>query len=214
MKSKKQILLLVFFGSVLINSLMLVAQWYALSSSGSQVYLQYAMWLLIPITLVMLFIPIIVLGLALPYKRKRTLLVLAACTMYSASGFVFAKLSMIYREHAFDKLAEHSQPLILAIERYEKELGYPPETLQRLVPTYLSAVPGTAMGAYPNYSYETSKESGQKSAITWTLYISIPTSGLGKSEEKFVYMSSEYYLVKLHDQVIRRVGNWIYIREK
>ena len=49
--------------------------------------------------------------------------------------------------------ARRAQPLLLAIENYEKDRGQPPANLEVLVPTYLPAIPATGMVAYPQFRY-------------------------------------------------------------
>jgi len=213
MNSSKQMLLLVFIVSVLINSLIFIVQWYALSPFGNSAYLQFVSTLIVLATMAMLFIPILAFGLALPYKRKRTLLILACCAVYAGAGFLFAKLSMLYREYAFEKLAERSQPLVSAIERFEKERGYPPENLRGLVPAYLRAIPATGIGSYPDYTYEVNAGADPRFTHRWILYVSIPKSGVDKAIEKFIYLPDPVDREDWHGKVIWRMGNWEYISE-
>ena len=51
-------------------------------------------------------------------------------------------------ERAADEISaneELGEPIVVAIERYEEEHGYPPEELSKLLPTYLSAIPMTVV---------------------------------------------------------------------
>ena len=121
---------------------------------------------------------------------------------------------MIYREHVFDDLAQRSQGLVAAIQRYVVEQGRPPDNLHSLVPEYLSNIPNTDLGAYPEYSYEVNKDIDRGFENRWILYISIPKSGLGKGSEKFIYSPNQELPIPGVDKVLWRVGNWVYVREE
>lgn len=84
------------------------------------------------------------------------------------AGFYFSEP---YRDYAFSCLAERSKSLIAAIEHFERDHGAPPETLEKLVPKYLPAVPRTGMPGYPTYDYQVSKAGQEIAGNKWMLSV-------------------------------------------
>jgi len=95
-------------------------------------------------------------SLALPFQAVRARA--ARFIVFALIVVVFSVASIVLswpaRALAFSWLAERSEPLVMAISRYEDAHGYPPATLEALVPDELDEVPWTKMPAYPDYAYE------------------------------------------------------------
>ena len=110
---------------------------------------------------------------------------------------------------AFAKLAVRSQPLIAAIRSYEQRHGRPPESLSKLVPEFIPAVPPTGMGAYPNYEYFTPATDYDNNP--WILRVFTPTVGI--NFDQFLYFPLTNYPPKGCGGVLRRIGDWAYVFE-
>jgi hypothetical protein len=69
------------------------------------------------------------------------------------------------RKAQFAKAGERGMVVVNAIEAYRKEHGYPPQSLEALVPRYLKNVPGTGLREYPSYEYQVFTNS--KASLVW-----------------------------------------------
>lgn len=72
------------------------------------------------------------------------------------------------RRWAFERAAARAEPVIAAIQEFERVTGEPPASLSELVPTYLAGVPGTGLIPYPTFEYSRFDESGG-SLLWWDL---------------------------------------------
>lgn len=204
-------LAIVILLSVLVNSLIFIAQWYALSPKGSGTYLNYSALFIIPLTLVMMAIPLLIIMLAFPVNKKKVLFTLLCCMIYIGTGFFSTKLSVMYRGSAFDKLAQQSQQLVAAIAQYEKDHHYPPQKLKLLVPEYLPNVHNTGMGAYPDYTYKVIENPGNQDVRRWQLYVTISGVEDNGDSEKFFYLPERDAPDALRENIKKRSGDWVYL---
>ncbi|MBM3458122.1 MAG: hypothetical protein FJX77_06275 [Armatimonadetes bacterium] len=69
------------------------------------------------------------------------------------------------RKPRFEAATVRAQPLIDAIQRYERDKGAPPPSLEALTPRYLPRVPGTGLRKYPAFTYTVYKN--RKSTLIW-----------------------------------------------
>ena len=107
-------------------------------------------------------------------------------------------------------MARRSQPLIEAIDRFEREHGEPPASLEALVPAYLSSVPGTGMAAYPAYRYRVGQRAERFGDNAWALEVFTPSGIL--NFDSFVYYPNQNYQNSCMGWV-ERVGDWAYLHE-
>jgi len=134
------------------------------------------------------------------------LAVLIMATVYLGGG-----LGRSLRMQAFHDLAERSQPLVEAIERYSADHGSPPTALTRLVPDYLDEVPGTGMPAYPEYEYDTTSDLGDP----WVLSVFCPLAG-AINFDRFFYAPRFAYEPGHRPELsgsLEQVGAWMYLHE-
>jgi hypothetical protein len=126
--------------------------------------------------------------------------------------FVFCGLKgrFAIRTKQFEDLADRSRPLIAAIALYEKEHGRPPAKLELLVPKYISEVPHTGMGAYPDYEYKVSPIDPGLDA-QWEL--SVPCSVGIANWDLFYYLPTEKYPKHDYGGYIEPIKNWAYVHE-
>lgn len=215
MSRSKILLRNVFLSALVINGLALAAQWFALSPNGHQYYVQYSALLIIPVMLSLLLVPVLVLLLISPPLRSAAMLAIAVCMIYGVTGWALFYLSNIYRMSRFETIGEQSKILVQAIKQYRSDSGQPPPSLESLVPQYISGIPHTGLGAYPDYKYIPSTGNADAfdwlPALPWTLYIDIPLNG--EQSEKFIYYPKQVIPQEIEQKVVGRLGDWVYIRE-
>ncbi len=110
------------------------------------------------------------------------------------------------RMNGFKQMAERTRPLVAAIKKFEKQKGHAPEELEELVPEFVSTLPKTGIGAYPDYHYERLK--GENDA--WELSVSCGVVILNWDE--FFYRPSEKYGER-YGGWVEPVGDWAYFHE-
>jgi len=203
--------------SVCINSIFVLAHWWAVSPHGSSFGLHLAVMLAVPILAAVLAVPISLL-MAIPRNtRKRALYIAAFALAYAAVGVAAVRFSRDLRTHAFFELAERSAPLVEAISQFEADHGLPPNRLQDLVPGYLEAVPSTGMGAYPQFEYlgRQGKEeflgAPWPEGNSWILYVETPSGGI--NWDLFIYFPSGQYPDYAYSSRLERIGAWAYCHE-
>jgi hypothetical protein len=182
-------------------------QYLALRPSGSDRML--AGWALVALPLVAGTVGIVASApfLLFPTKRRRALRVLAVCLAFVALSTVLGAIERDIRMDAFERLAERSRPLVDAVGRFEREKGHPPDALSDLVPEFLPTVPGTQIGAYPEYEYV----SGHRAASygdRWALVVPAPRGGI--NADHFYFVPSRRYPPY---GGFERVGEWAYVRK-
>lgn len=122
-------------------------------------------------------------------------------------GFIALKLGLQFSDQImrsnYLKVAEHSKPLIAAIDKFDQDNGHPPAQLADLVPAYLKVVPKTGVGANWDFIYEV--DTGHR----WKLFIYRPLTGFDAKE--FYYypgISKDYPYPPIGDY--HRVLDWVY----
>ena len=160
-------------------------------------------------------VPAIPLSLiALFYKRLRgdALLVLVLSLVYiplCIAGIYFGREVRMARMADF---AERSQPLIEAIQKYERNQGAPPATLDDLIPDYLSEIPHTGMMAYPEYEYYSGKKSLERyDGNPWVVTVDTPSGG--PNWDEMLYFPKQNYPKAGYGGDLERVGDWAYVHE-
>src|SRR5262249_52300589 len=149
----------------------------------------------------------------LPFRRTRTvaLNVLAmALTFAMVEGTVLSLTGPI-RSHAFLALAQRSNPLTRAIERFEADHGCPPHHLNELVPEYIASIPVTGMGAHPTYEYVSGVQAQNAYADRWALVVDAgeaPTNF-----DTFWYAPTRHYPKEIDGQWVEPIGDWAYLHE-
>jgi hypothetical protein len=106
------------------------------------------------------------------------------------------------RQGELERLPSRAQPLVDAITAYETKNGRPPDSLDELVPDYLSSIPDTGVGYDPRFSYfKLSPDSYRGNA--WGLRGPCPSA---MSFDYFSYYPRQNY----QELGLSRIGNWGY----
>lgn len=159
-----------------------------------------------PIALIALLISFTIKGHRLKRLPVHLLLCAAiAFLMYYSSSTHFSRRDAAWSS-AFHNLDSQSRPLIAAIKDYQhNHHGAPPESLDDLVPRYLTAIPSTGITAFPNYHYFAHDN-------TWTLRVQCPR-GSFVDLSCYEYMWPERGEYVGNPEIVERNGGWVYIRD-
>ena len=153
-----------------------------------------------PVCCAPLLIPIGLVAVFRERPRWRGAVVAACGVVAPALGFTrgeawFAEFDQIL----LVEVAEHSEPLVEAIRRYDTDHGRPPARLADLVPDYFPQRPRTGLRGYPEYDYRPNPGFGNR----WVLEVSLGLDSL-------LYFESQEYG---DSEVPRRIGDWIYVSD-
>lgn len=183
---------------------------FAVSPTGSESLLWFKVILVFPVVAAVVLFCVSLLGLA--FRPKRFISgVGALCSVGFVTGFVLSiPVGEKIRIIAFHRLSERSKPLVAAIRAYEEQQGKPPESLETLVPNFISSVPTTGMGAYPKYQYALTTKTNQH-GNPWAITIFTPSGGI--NFDQFMYWPLTNYPERGYGGWIERVGDWAYVHE-
>ena len=197
--------------SVIVHGSTILIHWYVVSpiGFGGVVLLQLAIFLLMPLALVILAVPMSVLLLPFREFRRDALNSLCCASIYVLIGIQLALLTSPVRIHGFRRLALRSRPLVAAIQEFVTHDGRPPVTLEELVPRCLAKVPNTGMPAYPTYQYSTDMK--RWGGNPWVIYVECPSGGI--NFDMFVYFPKQNYPATGYGGSLERVGDWAYVHE-
>ena len=177
MKSKDLIVYILFAISAIV--VLPFAAWALLAPYGSGFILCVTMLYYFAFLAILVMLPIMLVRLCWKQTRARALLWLLVIAVYVPCfllGNTWERRVWTSRWEAF---SHRSQPLIAAINDYERQHGVPPESLTALVPDYLPAVPDTGMRACSEFQYFTGKDAGQQYAGNpWALQVLPPVIGV------------------------------------
>jgi len=112
------------------------------------------------------------------------------------------------RRARFASATVRAEPLLRAIEAHRAATGQWPKTVEMLVPSRLSTLPGTGMMAYPEFRYRTADDAPFKN---FELSIICPQGAM--SFDKFVYWPEGGYPSHMYDGHIERIADWAYVHD-
>lgn len=209
-KSKDLIVSILFAISAIV--VLPFAAWALLSPYGSVFFLCVTMMYLFYFLAALVMLPILLVRLCWIKSRSRALLWLLVIAVYIPCyllGSVWEQRVWTARWEAFSL---RSQPLIAAINDYERQHGFPPESLTALVPDYLPAVPDTGMRACSEFQYFTGEVARQQySGNPWALQVLPPVFGVGF--DLVLYFPNQNYPKNGYGGWLERVGDWAYVHE-
>jgi hypothetical protein len=156
---------------------------------------------------------IVVLPFFLLCRAKRVLALawFSAAAIYLPLAFGGLLIGRHIRDHAFERLAVKSAPLVSAIRAYEVAQGQPPPALSALVPAYLSKVPRTGMMSYPHYRYYVGADARRYDNNPWVLVIFAPSGGI--NFDQFMYFPLQNYPPRGYGGWLARIKDWAYVHE-
>lgn len=123
-------------------------------------------------------------------------------------------LSWLARRAIVRNIAEHAAPITRAVLHYSHEEGRPPDSLDDLVPHYLSRVPSTGVRGCHTFEYDVlaADEGGNRGEASWELRVLCPTGML--NWDIYLYRSSRPYPSRAHGGWVEPIGaGWAYVHE-
>ena len=197
--------------SALINSVFIIADWWAVSAHGSSAVLWLVLILVFPLIGSLLLFPISLLLAISKRIRKRALQTTIFLLIYFVIGILSLRAGNYVRMSAFERLADRSALLVEAIKSYDTNEGSPPKELIDLVPKYLSEIPETGMNAYPEYEYQSGDGAKSYEGNPWVLIVYTPSGGI--NFDMFVYFPKQNYPKHAYSSWLENIGNWAYCHE-
>lgn len=114
--------------------------------------------------------------------------------------------SRLLRNHHIFQIERNAEPLIVAIEKYTADHQHPPDTIDLIVPTYISKLPPTGESRHKIFEYE--RLEGSKTT-PWRISLEYG-SEFASTPNLLVYTANQNYS-HFEGQEFERVGKWIYI---
>jgi hypothetical protein len=200
-----------------VGALQIFACWYSVAPRGSDFLLRHFSTFFMGYFVILAFSNVLyAIGDAfnLLFRRgKSTWQQLAAKLVLCAVIFVVVILAFglgeTIRHEAFKRIAVRGKPLIVAIRQYQLKQGSPPGELADLVPDYLPSIPGTGVGAYPNYEFITKGAPARYGGNAWVLTVDVSTDDL--VHDAVVYYPNTNYPSRKEVPISRRIGDWAYV---
>ncbi len=156
--------------------------------------------------------PILITSLIFKGHRRDSLTLLLLASLFILCCYIGMFLSQKIRMAGMRSLAMRSNELVNAIKSYEVEHGFPPVTLDSLVPGYFRDIPSTGIMAYPSYRIITGEVvRSQYGPYEWV--VSVPTPSAILNFDEMLYFPVEEYPTHLHGQRLERIGDWAYLHE-
>lgn len=210
MKSKDLVIYLLFAISAIV--VLPFGTWLLLAPYGTGFVFCVVMPYYFAFLAALVMLPILLVRLCWKQCRARALLWLLVIVVYVPCfllGIAWERRVWTARWEAF---SHRTQPLIAAINDYERQHGVPSESLAALVPDYLPAVPDTGMRACSEFQYFTGKAARQQYAGNpWALQVLPPVFGVGF--DVVLYFPKQNYPKNGYGGWLERVGDWAYVHE-
>ncbi|OGI11489.1 MAG: hypothetical protein A2Y40_01550 [Candidatus Margulisbacteria bacterium GWF2_35_9] len=158
---------------------------------------------LLSILLVFILLISLILLAVKKYRKLAFKIVSIIITIYFCIA-ILQLFSWHIRKLSFSKLASRSEVLISAINKYEEATGKAPESLNNLVPDYISRIPKTGILNYPKIEYSNYER-------RWNLFVETPRGPL--NWDLFIYFSDQIYPDYMFGGFVEKIGKWAYIHE-
>jgi hypothetical protein len=146
-----------------------------------------------------------------PRLRQASLVTLCCCLIFVSTYYSGSYAAGLVRRSIFISAAVRGTPLVRAIQKYEDNNGYPPPSLNSLLPEYLSSIPQTGFATTPYFAYHIYNKGNRKFEPRWEVVVNpaeLPTS------DALVYWPEANYPATLPEGDIERLGRWAYIHDE
>lgn len=191
------------------NGFIVFAEYLAVAPIGTDFLLHMAIWAHLPLFGSIVALPV---TLALLFSKKyRPIAVKGICSslIFLVVGFGGLLLGRDIRQQGFVALAQRSRPLVSAIRDFENKFARPPDSLEQLVPEFLTSVPDTGIAAYPKYEYMTPDDDSYE-GNRWILMVNTLS---GSGWDVFLYFPKQNYPSAGYGGTIERIEDWAYVHE-
>jgi hypothetical protein len=197
--------------SAILNSIFIIANWYAVTPNGSDSGLWYSSILGLIFIGLCVLTPLPLIGLFSKRLRNHSIRALGFIAIYSLIAVICIDIGDRVRMHGFKMLAKRSNILITAIKLYEADYGKPPQSLNQLIPKYIKEIPKTGIGAYPTYDYKVGEQAKEFSGNDWALAVFTPSGGI--NFDQFIYFPKQNYPASGYGGWLERIEDWAYVHE-
>ncbi len=173
---------------------------WATSPSGKPDLLaMFTIWVIMfsVLSLAGIFLGFLILLIA-KYRYVGIVLIISSVIFLSSMWF-FGGVIQSVQEEKFYQMIARAQVMIDAIDSYEKRNGSPPSDLNDLIPDYLSKIPGTGVGAFPEFFYSNGKDYYTPGG--WLLAVQIGVI-------PFDWQALEYRPGYVYAEGVPRYGKW------
>lgn len=214
MKKRKVLFFCLLFTlllAIIINGAQTYLSWQSLLPDGSYAMQVISVFFITPILIILPLIPLSLLGLIFKKTRNLSFIIFCSCLIYVFTSFFILNYNGHLRKQEFHRLADKSKPLVMAIHAYNDAKGRPPDKLDDLVPQYLPKIPGTGMGAYPEYVYDVAKSKNEWYGNPWVLYVETPLGVL--NWDMFLYFPKQNYPKHGFGGYLEKIDDWAYVHE-
>jgi len=142
--------------------------------------------------------------------RARGKRLLKATALWVVFGLLGRHVASVVRLSALLQGTRKAQPIVAAITKFSEAEGRLPARLSDLVPGYLSTVPRTAWGAYPEWQYARVAEPSSMAGNSWVLFVETPS---GEGFDVLMFLPSGRYPDRAFGGSVKRLGSWAYVFE-
>jgi len=185
-----------------INGYVVLAMHGAVSSWGSFSLLYPILLIIGVLVFYLLTFPVVfLLMLSISGSRAQCARRCLHIVIYLGVGIACVRLGNYVQDRGFHRFAERSTPLITALQRYQAVHGQSPPSLTTLVPDFLTQVPTTGMGGYPDYEYQSACWDNP-----WCLIVVVPVPPFGR--DRLLYFPPRPDGRSVNYEGLRRFGAW------
>lgn len=138
-------------------------------------------------------------------------------TLLGSLSIFFFRATFHLRYRFLPNISRNAQPLIFAIEKYQKQNKQFPDSLNELVPKYIAAIPYTSAVGFPDYEYRRIEPDKKRREFlrqeTYVLYINTSLGML--NWDRFLYSPNQQYLKQIYggSGSLEKFGDWTYLHE-
>jgi hypothetical protein len=122
-------------------------------------------------------------------------------------GFGVGRFAGHLRMNAFHAAGERAMPVVHAIERYERDHGAAPDSVDALIPAYLPAVPDDL----PGLSIRTGADTAERYAGNRWVLVGDAAIGILNWDELLFLPNGDYDALANQGYRFTRLGRWVYV---
>ncbi|MGO9464446.1 MAG: hypothetical protein ACLQIB_28070 [Isosphaeraceae bacterium] len=153
---------------------------------------------------------------SLLYRKKdgelvRRTSMAASCLCFMGLWILAIGSANSLRHRAFVQASRVGDRLVQTLAQYRSDTGEYPDSLNRLIPSYLKESPYTGMIAYPEFSYRKDRNDIQTTPGSYELRIDCTSGGI--NFDRFIYWPSETYPDRIQGNGVERIHKWAYVHE-
>ncbi len=133
------------------------------------------------------------------------------CVLFAILFPAVLQWTSVQRTAAFARASVNGAPIIAALKEYRSDNGKYPNSLNTLVPAYVSALPATGLIGYPEFTYRNGYNDSSAVSDSYELRINCPSGTI--NFDRFVYWPSEEYPERIQGNRTELIGSWVYVHE-